>query len=159
MREQVEVISADEWMTLFMNNMEAGQKLKLAPMGYSMYPVLISKRDYIILKRIEEPLKRGDICLYRREDGRHILHTVWKVKKEGYYFLGDSQTRVEGPLARDQILAVAEGFIRKKREVSCASRGFRFLHGLWMRLRPLRPLFIWIWLKGIRPYVKDNSGK
>lgn len=139
-------IGADQWIPLFMERIHSGQKLKLAPIGYSMYPFLISRRDYVILKSVSMPLKRGDICLYRREDGVYILHTLYRVDGEAYYFLGDSQTVVEGPIALEQILAVADTIIRKEKEIACDNKRYRFLHELWMKLRILRPLLIRIWL-------------
>jgi hypothetical protein len=138
-------ISVDEWLPLFMQQMALGKQLKLAPIGKSMYPFLISKRDNVLLKLPEVPVKRGDICLYRRVNGIHVLHRVHHRDNLGIYMLGDSQTMIEGPLDEEQMLAVAVKIIRKGKEIPCDNKRYRLMYRIWLRLRFCRPVFIWAW--------------
>ncbi len=141
-------IRADEWVPVMLDMLKAGRKLRISPTGFSMYPFLVSKRDEVILIPADrKELQKGDICLYRRDDSLHVLHRLHHITDDGYYMLGDSQTWIEGPLRRDQILAVAESIIRKGRQISCDSRKYLFLYRLWMKIRPLRPAIIWCWRK------------
>lgn len=131
-------IATDEWMPIYLKGIEMGQTVKLTPFGFSMYPLLVGGRDSLLLKKIDRKLKRGDICLYRRDNGIYVTHTVYKVDDKGTYFLGESQHDIEGPLRDDQILALAEGFIRRGKEHSCDEKSYRFFHEIWLRLRPFR---------------------
>ena len=127
------MIATDEWMPIYLKGIEMGQTVRLTPFGFSMYPLLVGGRDSLLLKKIKGKLKRGDICLYRRDNGIYVTHTVYKTDDKGTYFLGESQQDIEGPLRDDQILAVAEAFIRRDKEYSCDGSLYRFLHEIWLR--------------------------
>jgi len=142
-----EMIHTDAWMPIYLKGLEDGKKVKLTPFGFSMYPVLVGGRDSLILHKIDRDLRRGDICLYRRDNGIYVTHSVHHVDKMGIYLLGESQTVIEGPLSMDHMLAVAEGFIRKGKLYSCSNANYKFWHEIWMVLRPFRPLLIKIYRK------------
>lgn len=142
-----DVIPADQWVPVFVEMLKEGQKLKIAPHGTSMYPFLISDRDEVVLIIPNRALKRGDVVLYRRNNGIHVLHRIHHIKDGGYYMIGDSQTEIEGPLEKEQILAIAESIIRKGKQISCNDKGYLLLYGVWLRIRILRPMIIKAWLK------------
>ena len=132
------MIPTDKWMPIYLEGLKQGKDIIIGPFGFSMYPLLVGNRDTLILTRIDKDLKRGDICLYRRDDGIYVTHTIHHISKEGYYFLGESQKEIEGPLRRDQVLAVARGFVRNGHEFSCDSKIYQFFHEVWLLLRPFR---------------------
>lgn len=148
-------IPADEWMQLYLEKIQAGQKLRISPIGYSMVPLLTGKKDEVVLGRIDTPLRSGDICLFRRDSGTYVLHTLHHIDHAGgYYFIGDSQTQIEGPLRREQVIARADSYIRKGREHSCSAAGFRVMHQIWLKLRIIRPFLLRIY--GIYQKLKKS---
>lgn len=133
-------IPADDWMKAMLPLVESGHILKICPSGVSMVPFITGGRDQACLRSASGVvLRRGDIVLYRRGGGDHILHRIQRVRDGGYYMLGDSQSWIEGPVRREDILAVVDSFIRKGREYRCDGRAYRALAELWLLLRPLRP--------------------
>ena len=118
-----------------------GNTVQLPPIGYSMYPVIVPGRDKVVIAPASEQdcLKRGDVVLYRRDGSVLVLHRIWKVKKDGFYMVGDNQREVEGPIRRDQIRGIMTVLVRKRREISAQDFGYRLLTGIWLRLRPFRP--------------------
>lgn len=152
-----EIITADEWIPVMLELVNEGKLFKLSPKGISMYPLLVGRRDSVKLKKIEFPLKRGDICLYRRDNGTYVLHRIYKVdyKKREYYMVGDYQRKIEGPLREEQMLAVAVYIIRKDREVSCNNKHYKFWSSLWLILRPVRPIILKIYDILKRIFWKD----
>lgn len=121
--------------------LKEGALVRVKPEGYSMYPMFVPGRDEALIERAEpDRLKRGDVVLYRRRQGILVLHRIWKRGKDGFYLVGDNQSRVEGPLEPEQIKGVLVRFIRKGREISTADPLYRVLSGLWLRLRPFRPV-------------------
>ena len=136
--DREKMIATDKWIPIYLSGLENGQTVKIGPYGFSMYPLLVGNRDSLLLKKIDRPLKRCDICLYRRDDGIYVTHTVHHIDESGIYFVGESQKDIEGPLRRDQVLAVATSFIRNGRLVSCNNILYRFFHEAWMILRPFR---------------------
>lgn len=120
--------------------LQEGQTIQVHPHGFSMYPLITSPSDSVILRPIDETTpKRGDILLYRRETGLLVLHRVYRITKDGFYFTGDNQTEVEGPLQSDQLLAVVTHICRKSHTFSVHHPVYRFCSHLWLMLRPIRP--------------------
>ena len=121
--------------------LDEGQNLEIHPTGTSMFPLLES-RDSVLLKPLRDvcKVKKNDILLYRRESGLLVLHRLCKVKEDGYYFVGDNQTEVEGPLQASALLAVTTDICRHGRWFSVKHPVYRFFSRLWLLLRPVRPL-------------------
>ena len=120
--------------------LEQGQVIQIKPQGYSMYPLFIPGRDEAILQLREGArLKRGDVVLYRRDSGILVLHRIYKVRKNGFYMVGDHQREVEGPLREEQIKGIMTGFIRNGRQISAKHPVYVLASRLWLLLRPIRP--------------------
>lgn len=130
--------------------LKEGQALKITPQGTSMCPFFYGGRDSVNVVVPQFPLKRGDIALYLRDNGTYVIHRIYKVKKTPtgteYYMMGDNQNWIEGPLRESQIHAVTKSIVRKGKLIDCdTNKLYRFLSGLWLFVRPLRPFFIKIW--------------
>lgn len=116
-----------------------GKSIQIRPQGYSMYPLLVPGRDEVILHAADPAkLRRGDVVLYRREGSILVLHRIWKKRSDGFYMVGDNQTKVEGPIAVEQIRAVMTAFIRNGKHLPAGNPGYRFLAAVWLLLRPFR---------------------
>ena len=61
--------------------LKAGVCIQIHPQGYSMYPFIDPRRDEVVLAGIEDgsALRRGDVVLYRRENGMLVLHRIYKI--------------------------------------------------------------------------------
>lgn len=121
------------------------QVIPIMPKGTSMCPFFLGDRDTLYLKRPVFPLKRGDIALYQRGDGTYIVHRVHHIIKQNqsysYYFLGDNQTWIEGPIGEKQILGVTSYYVRKNKKIDCSSDWtYNLLWRFWMLVRPIRPI-------------------
>ena len=118
-----------------------GHPIRLKPQGYSMYPLFISGRDEAVIAPCStDSLHRGDVVLYRRDQSILVLHRIWKIKKDGFYMVGDNQTVIEGPLRPDQIRGRLIACCRNGREFSTRNPFYRMLAGFWLAFRPFRPL-------------------
>lgn len=119
----------------------AGRTIQFTPVGRSMYPLLVPGRDQAVVAPIgDRTPRRGDVVLYRRDSGMLVLHRIWKRRRDGFYMVGDNERSVEGPLRRDQLRGILVGVVHKGRTFSTDSVPYRMVAGLWLRLRPLRPL-------------------
>ena len=116
-----------------------GKSIQIRPQGYSMYPLLVPGRDEVILRAADPAkLRRGDVVLYRREGSILVLHRIWRKRSDGFYMVGDNQTKVEGPIAAEQIRAIMTGLIRKGKYLSAGNPCYRFFAAVWLSLRPFR---------------------
>ena len=69
-----------------------------------------------------------------------VLHRIWKVSPEGIYLVGDNQKEIEGPLRPDQMRGVMAGMNRKGKFIPATNAVYRVLTGIWLWLRPFRPV-------------------
>ena len=115
--------------------------IQIKPRGYSMYPVLVPGRDEAIVAPADTAkLKRGDVVLYRRDQSILVLHRIWRRKDNKFYLVGDNQKEIEGPLRPDQMKGIMIGMIRKGRKISVKNPVYRLLTGIWLVMRPVRPI-------------------
>lgn len=115
------------------------QLIAIHPQGTSMFPLLKEGRDSVIAAPLEKHAPGiNDIILYRRDNGLLVLHRLCKIKKDGYYFVGDNQTEKEGPLRREQLLAYVIQITRNGHTFSTKHPIYAVVSRIWLLLRPVR---------------------
>ena len=139
-----------------------GQEVVLTITGNSMSPFLRNKKDQVVLTACDPTaLQPGDVPLYRRRNGKLILHRIVE-RDDGvtrtrwgkgeslpsqcdslqYTMLGDAQWWEEPHIAPDQILGVATAFISRGKRWECDSDASRRNRLRWHRLLWLRPVLV-----------------
>lgn len=129
----------DNLMPLFRERLGAGQKIRFSPRGGSMLPMLRQGIDCVILSPVPEKLRKYDLPLYQRDDGKYVLHRVVKVGQT-YTCMGDNQFVPEPGLRHDQMIALVTAFTRNDREISVTDPGYRLYCRLWNHSRGIRHL-------------------
>lgn len=133
-------VAMTELLPMIEESFRQGMTVTLGVTGNSMFPLFRHNRDSAILSPCDpHTLRRGDVPLYRRLDGRFILHRVIKAERDTYTLAGDAQHELERDLPKECVLAVMTGFIRKGKTVSCRHPLYRVYSTVWMWLLPLRP--------------------
>lgn len=122
--------------------LDNGGKATLTVTGSSMLPMLRNRRDSVVLIPPSRQ-KKGDIVLFRRENGRYILHRIISVTDNGYLCSGDNQWVLES-VTGEQIVAVVDGFTRKGRTYTLGAPGYRLYQAVWVNLFFLRRYYIWV---------------
>ena len=116
--------------------------VSLVVSGNSMSPFLAHGRDTVYLSPVTDELKRGDIILYRRENGAYLLHRICKVCESTYSLIGDAQSVIEDGIRPEQVIAVVTAVYRKGKLVSHDSFIWKFYEKLWIRMINVRPLLM-----------------
>lgn len=119
----------------------SGGNVKLKVSGFSMYPLVVSRRDSVLLTKADN-IKVGDVPLYKRSDGSYILHRIVGKKDGAFYTMGDYETKKEYPVYPEQIVAKAAGFYRKDKFIDCNSKTYKLYKFLWTHTLFLRPLLL-----------------
>ena len=155
-------VSLDQLAPIMSECMELGQEVVLTITGHSMSPFLRNKKDQVVLIPCDPTaLQPGDVPLYRRRNGKYILHRIverddgvnrtrWGTEEElpsrcdslRYTMLGDAQWQEESNIAPDQIVAVAAAFISRGKRWECADDAYRQNRLRWHRLLWLRPVLV-----------------
>ena len=131
-----------------MNNIERSIKelgYAVVPItGTSMLPLLKEGRDRVELKPYcHERLKKGDVVLYKKNDGTLVLHRIIKTENgEFFTVLGDHQFKNAERVNKNQIIAVACGFFIKGRYVNEKTRWYRLYKKIWLSSLTVRRCFL-----------------
>lgn len=121
--------------------LQDGNIIEIKPQGYSMYPLFTPGRDFARIEQIPIDLfQKGDVALYRREQGILVLHRICKITNDGFYMVGDNQSEIEGPLSPEQLKGKLIVFVRKGHIYTVNHPLYRFQSKLWLWMLPIRPL-------------------
>jgi len=133
----VAVEHMEEVMPIIRECVANGQSVRFSPRGISMLPMLRQGKDTVTLSPITRELKKYDIALYVRKNGKHVLHRIVKTG-DTYTCIGDNQVVCERGLSRDQFVAVVTSFSRESREYPVSHLGYKIYSRIWYHCRFLR---------------------
>lgn len=140
---EVHIASMEQLMPIICECLSDGKSVTIYPRGVSMLPMIRQGIDSVTLSPIKRPLRKYDIILYRRDDGRYVLHRVVKLSRDinkGYTCIGDAQFSYETGVARDSIIAVVASFKRDEKNYSVNSFLYKTYCRFWHFSRPIRRL-------------------
>ena len=95
-----------------------------------MLPLIRVGKDSVTLSSITRPLRKYDIALYQRDNGKYILHRIIKVS-DTITCVGDNQVQIETGLRYDQMIAIVSGFSRAGKEHSVNELGYKLYCRRW----------------------------
>lgn len=111
-------LGLQEVWPLMKEQIDAGKSVRFCPGGRSMLPLIRPGVDKVMIKKAPEKLKKYDLPLYRRENGKFVLHRVVGIKNGTYIMRGDNQNVLERGVKHEQILAIAEGVFKNDEYIS-----------------------------------------
>lgn len=126
-----EPIHLSDYEGLIREVLASGGEFRLYPHGTSMLPLLRQGRDSVSLRRVDSPIRKGDILFYQRPDGSFVLHRVRAVTPEGLTMLGDNQTLPERGVSPDWVIGRVTRIFRDDKEVICDGQRYRWYLRLW----------------------------
>ena len=120
--------------------------------GISMYPLLRSRRDNVIIRPLRRGLKRLDVPLYKRGD-TYILHRIIGFRGDDLIIRGDNCYNKE-IVPRSEVIGIATEFYRGERYFTedapwykLYSCGVVFLHPVLCVFKRIKWLFGAVWRK------------
>ncbi len=135
----------DELGPFIEESIKTGKKVKLTVVGDSMYPLLKSRVDTVVLdipKNEENLFGKYDIVFYKRDNGRYILHRILKKKNGDFVIAGDNEVVKEYPVRYDQIIAKVTGFVRKGKFHSADELFYKLYAFIWVNFFPIRHIIL-----------------
>ena len=101
-------------------------KLIHTNVGSSMMPFLRQGRDLMIIEpRPAGRCKRLDAVLYKRPNGKYVMHRILKVRKNDYVLCGDNRIMREFGVQEDWIFGILTGIIRDGKTISVTDWRYR----------------------------------
>ena len=136
--EKIKYAEMNAIVPLIQSVISEGKEAKIRVTGNSMFPMLVDRRDTVILTAIDK-ICVGDVLLYRRENGDYVMHRVIGKKGDNLAFAGDNELAREFPVKTSQCIAKMVGFIRGGRHYDCKkSVKYRMIAYLWTHLFCIR---------------------
>ena len=86
--------------------LDSDGEFEFYPRGTSMLPLIQEGRDTVTIIKPKGALKAGDIALYKRSNGKFVLHRVIKVLENEYLMCGDNQYVPEHGITDANVIAV-----------------------------------------------------
>lgn len=144
--QPVKQVDTGRYLSTLCELIDEGHEVSIPIAGSSMTPFLGDGRDQIFVKAPWQPVRKGDIVLYRRRGGEFVLHRVHRVHGSGdgttYDMIGDAQNKIERGIKREQILAVATRARRKGKIIGPRTFYWKFFQHIWGNIIPLRHLIL-----------------
>ena len=140
-QKPIKKTEAQTLMAMALPMIEAGKQVKLTVTGFSMYPLVSSRRDAVLLAKADT-LSVGDVPLFQRADGSYILHRIVAKKDGAFAAMGDYETEREYPVKEEQVVAKAIGFYRKGTYIDCKSFSYRAYSFFWRKTAFMRPFLL-----------------
>ena len=104
-------------------------KLVYTNVGDSMYP-FIKPRDLLVIEKLNSPMKKYDVPLYKRDTGQYVLHRIVKIKNGEYYICGDNRAYLERGIEDRHIIGLLTEIVRDGKTISVYSSKYRFYTSL-----------------------------
>lgn len=133
-------VMLDELMPIITEKLENGNTVTFSPRGISMLPMLRQGIDTVTLSPVKGKLRKYDLPLYKRDDGKYVLHRIVKAD-EFYTCIGDNQFAFEKGLRHDQMIAVVTKFTRSGKEHSVSELSYKVYCVFWHYSRSFRHLW------------------
>ena len=133
------ICSQDEFAGIIEETVNSGGSMPLVVTGNSMRPFMKDGRDTVWLEACRNSdIRRGKILLFRRKNGKFVLHRVRKVLSGGIIVMnGDAQHWCE-EINKEQVIAVVTHIEKDGRKQSCQSLTYRIRSEIWQLLMPFR---------------------
>lgn len=121
--------------------------------GTSMMPLLRQHRDLlVIMPKPEGRLHRLDVPLYKRDNGKYILHRILWVRKKDYILCGDNQWHPECGISDRHIIGILDAVVRDGKTIPLRSTPehphvswkYRLYVLLWCDFYLLRAPIVWL---------------
>ena len=138
--------AVDKWLKIVETGINI--ELNVYPTGVSMLPLIRGNRDKVTVCPLKREVRRGDIVLFFRADGKKVMHRVWKIDGNVITTYGDGCYYPDKPINVHNILGIATVLHRRKgakdglyREIPLNNAFRRKLGLLWLSLGPARRFF------------------
>lgn len=130
-------VRMEQLMPLFRERLEKGQTVRFMPRGISMLPMLRQGIDSVVLSPLPEKLKKYDLPLYQRPNGKYILHRIVGVG-DTYTCLGDNQYDKEYGVEHQWMIGLVTAFYRGEKYHSVNELSYKLYCRGWYFHKRLR---------------------
>lgn len=107
-------------------------------LGHSMKPLLRPKGDCVRIMPLRRDLMIGDIIVFRRDDGRLIMHRVFKLTETHIQTVGDNCEKPDREIPYDAVFGLVTHVQHGKHLIYVDNKLWRGIGRVLTQLRPVR---------------------
>lgn len=111
----IKKVAIEELIPIIVETINNNKTISFTPSGNSMLPTIDNKKDVVILAN-PQGFKKYDLLLFKYQN-KYILHRLVKIKDDNYYFCGDHNVILEGPIKKVDILAKVINYTHKGKNI------------------------------------------
>ena len=104
---------------------ESGGEFTMKTHGISMKPMLSDGKDSVVLVRVPEEIKLGDVIFYKRDNGQYVLHRVVGKRADGYVLRGDNQIINEYGVKKEAVIAIVKAYIKNSERIETDDKEYQ----------------------------------
>ena len=109
--------------------------------GESMRPLLVPRRDVVIIEPIVSPPRKYDVILYRDPMDRYVLHRVISVHREHFVTRGDN-TYVNERVPSSRVVGIMTAFSRNGDRTEVTDKAYLRYSKRRLRYYPVRRCYV-----------------
>jgi len=129
---------------------EQNGEIMVCTSGISMYPMLRHRKDMVVVEKLNRPLKKYDVPVYRTSTGKVVMHRILKVKPDGYIIRGDNLFHKEYDVKDENIIGVLKAFYRDGKFYDCSKS---LIYKIYVRVNRWSYYLRKAWKFVIRPFL------
>lgn len=125
--------------------------------GCSMYPLLRTHKDIVVITKAEKPLKINDVALYKKSGfEKLVLHRIIGILPNGVYVIRGDNTYCKEYIPQEDIIGVMTAFYRNGKHTDCkTSKTYKIYVKAVKLFYPIR----FIWKTKIRVFLSKIKQK
>lgn len=112
-------------MTKFEDELNSKGYIVFTNEGDSMMPLLREHRDILVIRKIEEPLKKYDAVLFKRPNGAYVLHRIIRVCGSGKYRIAGDNRWFSEIVPKEWIIGILKEVVRDGEHISVESDEYK----------------------------------
>ena len=117
--------------------LKSGKTITRFTVGPSMQPLLYARDTLVVIRPVDGDLGRGELPLYKRPNGKYIMHRIIRVRKDAYITRGDNQYLNE-TVPKEWVLGVVCEIHRRGKAFKTDAYLYRLYVWFWLFSYPVR---------------------
>ena len=137
MSDNKRLFSINDLIPVIEETVSSGGSIRFTVTGISMSPLLINRRDSVVLSAPVN-IKKYDIVLHRRSNGDYILHRVIGRKGDILTIAGDNEIQKERNVNINCVIGKVVSFTRKGKNYTGKELWYKAYSVIWLWIFPFR---------------------
>ncbi len=144
------IVSNDIFFAHVIEEIDAGNTVKIPSKGNSMLPLIRPATDTIELKPLnEKSIEKGNIVLAKTVENKYIVHRIEQVDEQFVTLRGDGNISAREICDKNAIFAEVTSIYRNKKKIEKGSLGWNMAKYCWFSNPLLRRIYL-----GVRRRIK-----